>query len=232
LVKGNPISENGEYVGPSPRTKPTSTTSAPFVKLDPAQPITLGGTGLEIPEPSFQLEQLLQALYAQASQSEEDNDVQDQEVFSFDEGENRKGKEKEVIVIDEDDHNAFMDADGDIEMVDAFLDCDSGFKALASSKGKDKSATKPIDDWVHDPEWVSNVVPMMLPAPQSASRAATAALQRELRSMLKEQESASSLKELGWYMPPEFIGDNLFQWIVEMHSFDESIPIAIDMNKE
>ncbi len=51
------------------------------------------------------------------------------------------------------------------------------------------------------------------------------AVQRELRSMLKEQEAANSLRELGWYMPPEFIGDNLFQWIVEMHSFDPSLPI-------
>jgi ubiquitin-conjugating enzyme E2 Q len=55
------------------------------------------------------------------------------------------------------------------------------------------------------------------------------ALQRELRAMLKEQEKADSLRDLGWYMPPEFVGDNLFQWIVELHSFDEALPIAKDL---
>lgn len=47
--------------------------------------------------------------------------------------------------------------------------------------------------------------------------------------MMKEQEMAKSLKELGWYMPEEFIRDNLYQWIVELHSFDPDLPIAKDM---
>jgi len=47
--------------------------------------------------------------------------------------------------------------------------------------------------------------------------------------MVKEQDAAASLKELGWYMPSEFNEDNLFQWIVEMHSFDPDLPIARDL---
>ena len=47
--------------------------------------------------------------------------------------------------------------------------------------------------------------------------------------MLKEQDRATSLKELGWYMPPGFIEDNLYQWIVELHSFDKDLPIAKDL---
>lgn len=85
------------------------------------------------------------------------------------------------------------------------------------------------DDWVHDPEWVTTCVEFRLPAPVDASPLATASLQRELTAMLKEQERAKSYKELGWYMPPECIGDNLFQWIVEMHSFDPDLPVAQDM---
>jgi len=46
---------------------------------------------------------------------------------------------------------------------------------------------------------------------------------------LREQDHAKSLSELGWYMPPEFIGDNLFQWIVELHSFEKDLPIAKDL---
>ena len=47
--------------------------------------------------------------------------------------------------------------------------------------------------------------------------------------MLKEQENTKSLKTLGWHMPPEFIGDNLFQWVVELHSFERELPVAQDM---
>ncbi|KZT66072.1 hypothetical protein DAEQUDRAFT_798566 [Daedalea quercina L-15889] len=85
------------------------------------------------------------------------------------------------------------------------------------------------DDWVHDPAWVHASIEHLLPPPSESSPQATMALQRELKAMLKEQERASALRELGWYMPPEFVGDNLYQWIVEVHSFDKSIPIATDM---
>ena len=59
--------------------------------------------------------------------------------------------------------------------------------------------------------------------------AATTALQRELKAMLREQGKAKSLSELGWYMPEDLIGDNLYQWIVELHTFDKDIPVARDM---
>jgi ubiquitin-conjugating enzyme E2 Q len=85
------------------------------------------------------------------------------------------------------------------------------------------------EEWIHDPEWVSQTVAHLMPPPVESTPVATMALQRELKSMLKEQERAKSISELGWYMPPEFIGDNLFQWIVELHSFDKSLPIAQDL---
>lgn len=69
----------------------------------------------------------------------------------------------------------------------------------------------------------------MLTPPDDATPMATMSVQRELAKMVKEQEAAKSLAELGWYMPPEFIGDNLFQWIVELHSFDAALPIAQDL---
>ncbi|CCM01551.1 uncharacterized protein FIBRA_03609 [Fibroporia radiculosa] len=88
-----------------------------------------------------------------------------------------------------------------------------------------------VDEWTHDPEWVSATVQHMLPPPDEAFPQATMALQRELRTMLREQEQAQSLRELGWYMPPEFVGDNLFQWIVEVHSFEKDLPVAKDMKQ-
>lgn len=87
-------------------------------------------------------------------------------------------------------------------------------------------------DWEHDEQWVSATVSNLLPPPTEASPMATNALQKELRDMMREQDNARSLRELGWYMPPAFMGDNLFQWIVEMHSFDNSLPIAQDMTDQ
>ncbi|TFY60148.1 hypothetical protein EVJ58_g5335 [Rhodofomes roseus] len=85
------------------------------------------------------------------------------------------------------------------------------------------------DDWAHDPAWVSLCSENVLLPPSESSPQATMALQRELKAMLTEQERAKSLRELGWYMPPEFVGDNLYQWIVELHSFDKDLQIAKDM---
>ena len=87
------------------------------------------------------------------------------------------------------------------------------------------------NDWKHDSNWVRETVAHMMPAPIDSTSMATMALQRELKAMLKEQERTKSLGELGWYMPPEFIEDNLYQWIVELHSFDKDLPIAKDLTQ-
>ena len=92
-----------------------------------------------------------------------------------------------------------------------------------------RTAARPANDWKHDPVWVRETITHMMPAPVDSTSMATMALQRELSAMLKEQECAKSLKELGWYMAPEFIEDNLYQWIVELHSFDKDLVIAKDL---
>ena len=89
-----------------------------------------------------------------------------------------------------------------------------------------------VDDWEHDRAWVDRAIEHLIPPPTDWSVGATAALQREMKAMLKEQKAAKTLKDLGWYMPPELITDNLYQWIVELHSFDESLPIAKDLKKQ
>ncbi|KAI0708751.1 hypothetical protein C8T65DRAFT_649990 [Cerioporus squamosus] len=87
------------------------------------------------------------------------------------------------------------------------------------------------DDWEHDREWVLKAIEHLIPPPTESSIQATTALQRELKALLKEQKTAKSLKDLGWFMPEDLIGDNLYQWIVELHSFDKDLPIAKDMEK-
>jgi ubiquitin-conjugating enzyme E2 Q len=202
-------------------SKSTANNHIPLLKLDPAQPITLNNTPIAIPEPSYQLNTLLAA--RQEEYAEEENDEEDLAIFEH------KPAVPEVIEVDDDN-----DADG-------FLDDDDDYhvpapKPSASSKGKGKATERKSarmkDDWKHDPEWVNNTIAHLMPPPLEATPSATMAVQRELAAMLKEQENAKSLKELGWYMPPELIGDNLFQWIVEMHSFDEAIPVAKDLKQK
>ncbi|TFK84836.1 hypothetical protein K466DRAFT_526791 [Polyporus arcularius HHB13444] len=86
-------------------------------------------------------------------------------------------------------------------------------------------------DWQHDREWVLKAIEHIAPPPTESSIQATAALQRELKALLQEQKTAKSLKELGWYIPTDLIGDNLYQWIVELHSFDKDLPIAKEMDQ-
>ena len=67
----------------------------------------------------------------------------------------------------------------------------------------------------------------MLPPPGYASSMATRRLQAELKAMIRVQEN-TPLNELGWYINPNLV-NNVYQWVFEFHSFDESIPLAQDM---
>ncbi|KAL0572423.1 hypothetical protein V5O48_009541 [Marasmius crinis-equi] len=188
---------------------------APYVKLDPKHKITLSSKPIEVPDPTHKLAVLLQARRDEIEQHQDEPDENDREVFEYTENATtEKGKAKEDP----------YDVDMDFEMADA--------SAADSSSRQPKAQGRPADDWVHDAEYVEQAVSHLMPPPTNASPAATMAVQRELKHMLKEQENCASYKELGWYMPPDLIGDNLFQWIVEMHSFDETLPIAKDLKRE
>ncbi|KAI0441290.1 hypothetical protein F4803DRAFT_552286 [Xylaria telfairii] len=63
--------------------------------------------------------------------------------------------------------------------------------------------------------------------PTYATKPAQQTIQRELQKLQKVQ-STTPLHELGWYIDFDKI-DNMFQLIVELHSFDPDLPLAIDM---
>ncbi|KAI8634448.1 hypothetical protein F5Y19DRAFT_211592 [Xylariaceae sp. FL1651] len=63
--------------------------------------------------------------------------------------------------------------------------------------------------------------------PTYATKAAQQTIQRELQKLQKVQ-CTTPLHELGWYIDFDRI-TNMFQWIVELHSFDPSLPLAQDM---
>ncbi|KAL8728665.1 MAG: hypothetical protein Q9166_005229 [cf. Caloplaca sp. 2 TL-2023] len=71
-----------------------------------------------------------------------------------------------------------------------------------------------------------NSLPILEP-PSFATPMATKALQRELNSTLKIQESQPS-HELGWYINRDVIS-NMYQWIIELHSFESHLPLASDL---
>lgn len=67
----------------------------------------------------------------------------------------------------------------------------------------------------------------LLEPPSYATSMATKALQRELTATLKVQDTHPA-HELGWYIDRELI-NNVYQWIVELHSFEPQLPLAQDM---
>jgi ubiquitin-conjugating enzyme E2 Q len=66
-----------------------------------------------------------------------------------------------------------------------------------------------------------------LPPPTWATNLATKQLGKEVKQ-LQDIQSRTALHELGWYMDFDSM-ENMFQWIVELHSFDAALPLAKDM---
>ncbi|KAJ4313341.1 hypothetical protein N0V84_009470 [Fusarium piperis] len=63
----------------------------------------------------------------------------------------------------------------------------------------------------------------------ASSPGALRALNREIKDLQKIQ-SSTDLAALGWYIDFEKL-DNMFHWIVELHSFDVNLPLAQDMTR-
>lgn len=103
-------------------------------------------------------------------------------------------------------------------------------QVLAAPKGEGMEKTKlhiqiAHTDFVpasHD----ENAFPLMEP-PSYATSSATRTLQRELTATLKVQDTHLT-HELGWYIDRELI-TNMYQWIIELHSFEPHLPLAKDM---
>ena len=70
----------------------------------------------------------------------------------------------------------------------------------------------------------------LLEPPSYATSMATKALQRELTATLKVQDTYPA-HELGWYIDPELV-NNVYQWIVELHSFETHLPLAKDLKSK
>ncbi|KAL5115888.1 hypothetical protein ACEQ8H_006204 [Pleosporales sp. CAS-2024a] len=69
----------------------------------------------------------------------------------------------------------------------------------------------------------------MLQMPAWATSGATKRLMKDFKDLIAVQDSTPS-HELGWHVDEDKM-DNMYQWIVELHSFESTLPLAQDMKK-
>lgn len=131
------------------------------------------------------------------------------------------------ILIDEDDDVSIMPAAEASQTKNAngkhggFF---NGIKSMVSSS-KSSKPEKPMTDFVPG-QLDFSTLPLM-EQPSFASQSATRRLQKDFQALLKVQES-QPLHELGWFIDPEQF-NNVYQWIIEFHSFEQQLPLAKQM---
>ena len=103
----------------------------------------------------------------------------------------------------------------------------SGIKSKTSKTGSSKQS-KHLTDFV--PGLLDYATLPVLAEPAFATTAASRRLQKDFQALLKAQES-TPLHELGWYTDPEHF-NNMYQWIVELHSFEPTLPLAKQMKEQ
>lgn len=96
---------------------------------------------------------------------------------------------------------------------------------LSKVFGSSSTATKPLTDYV--PGKLDYSTLPMLTQPAWATSSATKRLMKDFGELLKVQNK-EALHELGWHVDEDKI-ENMYQWIVELHSFDPTLPLAKDM---
>ncbi|KAF7341925.1 UBIQUITIN-CONJUGAT-2 domain-containing protein [Mycena sanguinolenta] len=171
----------------------TKKNAIPLVKLDPAQAITLMSKTLRVPQPGYEIGEL------------EESDETD--TFVFEERKPAAATAPEVIDVSDDEPMLpppLAKGTGKNKGSSFVAAVSSSLKGKGSTSGS-SSAPKgpPKDDWKHDAEYVRRTVELFMPPPLDSSPSATMAVQRELKTMIKEQgkatTSASGLEELGCY---------------------------------
>ncbi|KAF7910678.1 uncharacterized protein EAF01_002188 [Botrytis porri] len=113
----------------------------------------------------------------------------------------------------------------DIEDINFLISDDEDEVGISSSGSKNLEASK--TDFV--PGSLDQSKLPMLGPPAYATPSATMRLSRELKAILKVQNS-TPLHELGWYIDENLV-ENIYQWIIELHSFESTLPLARDLKE-
>ena len=101
-------------------------------------------------------------------------------------------------------------------------------QATAQPKSNINNSPSPKTDF--QPGTLQEETLPLLNPPAYATTPATKVLQQHLNATLKVQDR-ESLADLGWYVDPNLIS-TVYQWIVELHTFDPSLPLAQDLKKQ
>ncbi|KAF3942249.1 hypothetical protein ABW19_dt0202397 [Dactylella cylindrospora] len=133
------------------------------------------------------------------------------------------------ICLDDDGYGSANTDTEDVEIL--FIDERAKGKGKeAVSAGSDKKIVKKKNPNAFIPGTLDMSQIQLLAEPSYASSMATRRIQQELKALLKIQEN-HDLEELGWFIDQNLI-ENVYQWIIELHSFDSSLPLAEDMKKQ
>lgn len=137
----------------------------------------------------------------------------------------------------EDDANSIASDDDDLALLlpDMVEDCEAALdkyqglsSPTASPKGQGKKRAAENND---DTDFVPGTLDVdgiqFLAPPNDATRTSTQALMRSFREALEVQEN-TPCSTLGWFIDPNLV-NNMYQWIVELHSFPVHLPLAADL---
>jgi ubiquitin-conjugating enzyme E2 Q len=184
----------------------------PLVKLDPAQTITLMSKALQVPQPGYQIGELVQ----QRRQELVEEEYDETDAFIFEERKQALAAAEVIDISDDEPMPPPPPSKGKgkgslfiATVSPALKSKDSSFAAGGSSSSA-LAKGPPKDKWKHNADYVWRTIELPIPPPLESPPSATMAVQRELKAMLKEQDkpmtSPGGPKELGWYMPQEFMG--------------------------
>jgi len=107
---------------------------------------------------------------------------------------------------------------------------DEDLRALLSDEepvSKDDKGKRKIRPDEFIPDSLDTTRIQFLAPPSYASTMASRRLNSDIKSLIQLQE-LTPLHELGFYINPKHV-ENVYQWIVELHSFPEHLPLVQDM---
>ncbi|PYI01657.1 hypothetical protein BO78DRAFT_378577 [Aspergillus sclerotiicarbonarius CBS 121057] len=115
----------------------------------------------------------------------------------------------------------------DLRLLESDSEDDSGESDCVIVKTRTRADPVPKTDF--RPGTLQTGSLQLLGPPSYATTTATQSLQRHLKAVLKVQDR-EPLHELGWYVDATLV-NTVYQWIVEFHSFDPSLPLAQDLKR-
>lgn len=148
-----------------------------------------------------------------------------------------------IATLDEDRRIFEDDEDGDIYSYEPQQESLMTPVSVSGEKGKSKlggfvsklfggkqgaAPIKPLTDYVPGTLDYSSLPMLQMPA--WATNGATKRLMKDFKDLITVQ-SVTPPHELGWHIDEDKV-DNMYQWIVELHSFEPTLPLAQDMKKK